>query len=96
MKPGKDQTATATLEIINKLGLHARAAAKLCELTATFDAKIEISKDSLTVGGTSLMALLMLGAAKGATINVSAAGPDAAAAVEAISALVSARFGEQY
>lgn len=82
------------LEIRNKRGLHARASAKFVQTVEQFDADVRVSRSGETVGGTSIMGLMMLGAAPGCTIEVSAAGKDAAAAIEALSRLVNSRFGE--
>lgn len=85
---------TADLLITNKRGLHARASAKFVQLVEEFDAEVEVSKDSQTVGGTSIMGLMMLGAAMGDTIMISADGEDAETAVSALCDLVEAKFGE--
>ena len=83
-----------TIRIVNKRGLHARAAAKICETAAPFTAKITVTKDNTTVGARSLMALLMLGAGIGSHVIVRAEGADAAEAAEAMRALISAGFHE--
>ncbi len=83
------------IKIINKRGLHARASAKFVKLVEGFDADIRVSKDGHVVGGTSIMGLMMLAASPGCTIHVSASGPDGAAALKAIQALVEDRFGEE-
>ena len=82
------------LPIINKRGLHARAAAKFVQTVEKFDAKITVTKDGQSVGGDSMMGLLMLGAAPGTSICVSARGREADSALEAIAALLADRFGE--
>jgi len=82
------------MAIVNRKGLHARATAKLVQCVERFDAEVTVSKGGETVGGTSIMGILTLGAGMGATIVVTATGPDAAAALEAIAALVADRFGE--
>ncbi len=82
------------MAIVNRKGLHARATAKFVQCVETFDAEITVSKGGETVGGTSIMGILTLGAGIGSTITVTAKGPDAAAAMEAIAALVANRFGE--
>ena len=82
------------LTIVNRRGLHARASAKLVKLVETFDADVQVSKDGQTVGGTSIMGLMMLAASKGSVISVNAAGEDAEAAVEALAMLVRNRFDE--
>ena len=83
-----------TLEIVNRKGLHARATAKLVQCVDRFDAEVTVSRCGETVGGTSIMGILTLGAGPGMTITVTAAGAQAAEALEAISALVANRFGE--
>ena len=84
----------ATLEIVNIRGLHARASRKMAELALTFQSRIVVRKDDEEADATSLMDLMMLGAGIGSEITVSAEGADEAAAIAAISQLVSDRFGE--
>jgi phosphocarrier protein len=86
---------TRTVHITNKRGLHARASAKFVTLAASLPASVEVEKDGSKVCGTSIMGLMMLGAAKGDTIVISAAGEGAQEAIEALSALVEARFHEE-
>ncbi|MEI8358941.1 MAG: hypothetical protein RL698_2323 [Pseudomonadota bacterium] len=83
-----------TFEIKNRLGLHARAAAQLVGLTASFKSDVTIEKDGQSVNGKSIMGLMMLGAGLGSTIEVEAQGEDAAQALDAIAALIDARFNE--
>ncbi|MBZ9938123.1 HPr family phosphocarrier protein [Mesorhizobium sp. BR1-1-16] len=83
------------LAIVNRRGLHARASAKFVQLADSFNATITVSKDQNTVGGTSIMGLMMLAAGIGSSIHVTADGPEAAAALEAIAHLVADRFGEE-
>jgi phosphocarrier protein len=83
------------VEIVNKKGLHARASAKFVQAAEQFDAAITVTRGHETVGGTSIMGLMMLAAAPGTTITISATGTDAEAAVEALCALVASRFGEE-
>ena len=85
---------TRDIVIINKKGLHARATAKFVQCCEAYEAVITITKDEETVGGNSIMAILTLGAAKGATLRVTATGRDAEQALDALEALVSSRFGE--
>ncbi len=85
---------TRRLEIINQRGLHARASRKLAELAIVFDARITIRRDDDEADATSLMDLMMLGAGRGSDIEVSAEGPQAAEALDAIAALVADKFGE--
>jgi phosphocarrier protein len=83
------------VEVTNKRGLHARASAKFVTLAASLPAAVEVEKDGSKVCGTSIMGLMMLGAAKGDSIVISASGDGADAAVEALTALVQARFHEE-
>ena len=83
------------LPIVNKRGLHARASAKFVQMVERFEAEIWVTKGSETVGGTSIMGLMMLSAGPGTSIVVSAAGPQAQAALDAISELVAAKFNEE-
>ena len=85
---------TRDLTIVNKKGLHARAAAKFVQCAERYAATVTVSKDQHSVGGTSIMGLMMLAAGIGSTIRVTAAGTDAEAALVALSALVADRFGE--
>ena len=83
------------LLITNKRGLHARASAKFVQTVERFNADIWVTRGGETVGGTSIMGLMMLSAAPGTTIMVSAAGPEAEAALEAISQLIADKFHEE-
>jgi phosphocarrier protein len=83
------------LTIVNKRGLHARASARFVQTAERFDAEVTVTKDATTVGGTSIMGLMMLAASPGSVISVAAEGPEAEAAVEAIAALVADYFGEE-
>ena len=83
-----------TLEIVNRKGLHARATAKFVQCIDGFDAVVTVSRCGETVGGTSIMGILTLGAGPGMTITVTAAGAQAVEVMEAITALVANRFGE--
>jgi phosphocarrier protein len=83
------------LLIINKRGLHARASAKFVQLVEKFSAEVWVTRGSETVGGTSIMGLMMLAAGPGTTVTVSAIGPEAQAAVDAIAALVADKFNEE-
>ncbi len=86
------------IKIINKLGLHARAAAKLVKLASSFESKIEISRQdpdqSKTVNGKSIMGVMMLAASKETEIILLAEGPDEETALTEIEALIADRFGE--
>jgi len=83
------------LMIVNKRGLHARASAKFVQLVGGFDADVKVEKDGVSVGGTSIMGLMMLAASPGCAISVSASGPEAVAVMDALEELVSDRFGEE-
>jgi len=83
------------LEITNKKGLHARASAKFVQTVERFDCEVRVTRGGETVGGTSIMGLMMLSAGPGCCITVAATGPEAAAAMEALTELVKSRFGEE-
>ena len=83
------------LQIINKRGLHARASAKFVQMVERFNAEVWVTKGGETVGGTSIMGLMMLAAGPGTTVVVSATGPEAQAAVDAIAGLVADKFNEE-
>ncbi|MCA8889203.1 MAG: HPr family phosphocarrier protein [Parvularculaceae bacterium] len=89
-----DGAVSRTVIILNQRGLHARASAKFCAVAASWDADVRVTKDEFTVGGKSIMGLLMLGAGRGAEITISAAGPQAQEAVETLTRLVAEKFGE--
>ena len=82
------------LPIVNRKGLHARATAKFVQCVEGFDALITVTRNGETVGGTSIMGILTLGAGIGCSILVTAEGTQAAEALEAIASLVAHRFGE--
>ena len=86
---------SARVIIPNKRGLHARASAKIVEASARFQSEIHVVKDGNAVNGRSIMGLMMLAAAPGTTIRVSALGPDADAAITAITELVESKFNEE-
>jgi phosphocarrier protein HPr len=83
------------VQIVNKNGLHARPAAEIVKLAAKFQAEITIVKDDLDVNGKSIMGVMMLAAEHGSTIVFRAEGPDADAALDALTTLVSNKFGER-
>jgi phosphocarrier protein HPr len=85
---------TKDLAIVNERGLHARASAKFVKCAESFDADVSVSRDGQTVPGTSIMGLMMLGAAIGTSITVKATGPEAEAAMSALDALVASKFDE--
>lgn len=80
--------------IVNRRGLHARAAAKFVKIAEQFEAEIEVAKDGVVVPGTSIMGLMMLAAATGSTLEIAARGPEAEAALDALLALIAAGFDE--
>ncbi|MFK8253814.1 HPr family phosphocarrier protein [Ancylobacter terrae] len=82
------------LFIVNKRGLHARASAKFVQTVERFDALVRVTRCGETVGGTSIMGLMMLAAAPGTSILVEASGREAQAVIEALDALIADRFGE--
>ncbi len=82
------------ITIINKLGLHARAAAKLVTCASEFHSNIQLSNNEQTVNGKSIMGVMMLAAGKGTVLLLSAEGEDETAAMEALEALIRDRFGE--
>ncbi|MDQ8158313.1 MAG: HPr family phosphocarrier protein [Gemmatimonadota bacterium] len=86
--------AERLVQIVNKHGLHARPAAEMVKAASRFKSDITISRDDLEVNGKSIMGVMMLAAEFGATITLRATGPDADDALDALSALVAARFGE--
>jgi len=87
-------SASQRVEIVNERGLHARASAKFVKLASTFDAQIEVVRDDQKVDARSIMGLMMLAAGPGSAIVISATGPEAMAAVNALAALVADRFEE--
>ena len=82
------------LTIVNKRGLHARASARFARTAECFDAELSVTRDGVTVGGTSIMGLMMLAAGPGSTILVQSTGAQAREALEAIITLVEAGFDE--
>jgi len=92
--PG-DGPLVRELAITNKRGLHARASAKFVQMVERFTAEITVTRGSETVGGNSIMGLMMLAAAPGTSIIVTAKGPQAREALDALTELVGSRFGEE-
>jgi phosphocarrier protein HPr len=84
-----------SVTIVNKRGLHARAAAKFVKLSDTFDADIRVAKGGVEVSGLSIMGLMMLAAAPGCSIEITASGAEAAEAMAALEQLVADKFGEE-
>ncbi|KIT17995.1 HPr family phosphocarrier protein [Jannaschia aquimarina] len=87
--------ARDSLEIVNEKGLHARASARFVETVERFDAEATVSRDGIAAAGDSIMGLLMLGAAKGTSIDVETAGRQADDLLDALRTLVAGRFGEE-
>ena len=88
-------STSRTVEMRNKRGLHARASAKFVTLASGLPAEVQVEKDGSSVCGTSIMGLMMLGAAYGDSITISAQGNGAEQAVAALAELVEAKFGEE-
>ena len=86
--------ASRTVDVLNKRGLHARASARFVTLASTLSVEVLVEKDGSSVCGTSIMGLMMLGAAMGDRITISADGDGAEAAVTALAELVEGKFGE--
>jgi phosphocarrier protein HPr len=86
---------SAEAEIVNKLGLHARASAKLTQVASRFGAEVWLSRDGRRVNAKSIMGVMMLAAGKGARLVIEAEGADAEEAMDAIVALIAGRFGEE-
>jgi phosphocarrier protein len=82
------------VEIINKLGLHARASAKLTQVAGQFSANVWVSRNGRRVNAKSIMGVMMMAAAQGSTLLVETEGPDEAQALEAVIRLIAARFEE--
>ena len=81
--------------VVNQLGLHARAAARFVHVATRFESRIRVARDSKEMDGKSIMGILLLAASRGATLVVTADGPDEGAAVEALVELVQSGFGEE-
>lgn len=86
---------TRELAITNKRGLHARASAKFVQMVERFQSTITVTRNAETVGGNSIMGLMMLAAGPGTSVIVSAVGPDAQDAIAALTKLVESKFGEE-
>lgn len=97
--PAADDAAPGTVSreipITNKRGLHARASAKFVQMVERFNADVTVTRNGETVGGTSIMGLMMLSAGPGTSILVAAKGAEAQAALDAITELVTNKFGEE-
>lgn len=82
-------------EIVNRLGLHARAAAKLVQTAGSFASRVSVQKDGEEVDAKSILGLLLLAAAQGSRVTIRCEGSDEEAALQAVTALIAARFGEE-
>lgn len=89
-----DDSAEGTFDIVNDLGLHARAASRFVQVANGFKSEVQVEKDGQTVNGKSIMGVLMLVASKGTKINVRTRGADAGPALEALRVLTADGFGE--
>jgi phosphocarrier protein HPr len=83
-----------TVTVVNVLGMHARAAARFVRLASTFVSQVRVNRDGRMIDGKSIMGLLLLAAARGAAITISVDGPDEAAAIDALCALVERGFDD--
>jgi phosphocarrier protein len=90
----EDGTLERVVTIVNKRGLHARAAARFVKLAGQFDANVMVTHKDTSVSGRSIMGLMMLAAAPGSEVRLQATGPQAEAALAAIAALIAAKFEE--
>jgi phosphocarrier protein HPr len=93
-KPAPTGAVVRVFAIANRKGLHARASAKFVQTVEKFDADVRVTRCGETVGGTSIMALMMLAASPGTSITVEATGNEAAEVIDALAALINSRFGE--
>ncbi len=82
------------IEIVNRLGLHARASAKLTQLASSFECEVWMSRDGRRVNAKSIMGVMMLAAAKGSSVELETDGPDEQQAMDALAALIEDKFGE--
>jgi phosphocarrier protein HPr len=94
-KTDSSGSVTRILKIVNEKGLHARASAKFVQMVERFDANVIVSHKGESAGGNSIMGLMMLAAAMGTSITVTATGPQAQDVITALDALVSTKFGEE-
>lgn len=92
--PGTVGMTTRSVTVVNQLGVHARAAAKFVHVASRFDARIRIAKDGRDMDGKSILGILLLAAARGTTVTITADGRDEQDAIDALSALIESGFGE--
>ena len=83
-----------SVRVVNQLGMHARAAAKFVHLATRYESRVKVARDAREIDGKSIMGILLLAAARGSTITISADGRDERGAVDALVALVESGFGE--
>ena len=95
LPPLREGAVVRELTICNKKGLHARASARFVQTVEKFDAEVRVMRCGETVGGTSIMGLMMLAAGPGTMVTVSAIGPEAQQAVDALAALIADKFNEE-
>jgi phosphocarrier protein len=88
-------TVRRVVQIVNKKGLHARASARFVQMVERFDAAVVVRRGTETVGGTSIMGLMMLAAGPGTMLTIEATGKDAAAVIEALASLIAKGFNEE-
>lgn len=93
-RPAIEGAVVRQLTICNRKGLHARASAKFVQTVEKFDADVRVMRCGETVGGTSIMGLMMLAASPGTSITVEATGKEAAEVIDALTTLIDSRFGE--
>jgi phosphocarrier protein HPr len=93
--PKRHDSMVRVLSIVNSRGLHARASAKFVQTVEKFDAEVTVTRGGESVGGTSIMGLMMLAAGPGTSITIEASGPQAIEVLAALESLVTGRFGEQ-
>jgi phosphocarrier protein len=94
-EPASTEPVSREVPVINKRGLHARASAKFVQMVERFNAEVWVTRNGETVGGTSIMGLMMLAAGIGTSVTISAAGPQAQEAVDALTELMATKFGEE-
>ena len=94
MEVGNFRVTSRSVTVVNALGLHARAAARFVHLAARFTSQVRVSRDTKVMDGKSIMGILLLAAARGTTLTISAEGTDEQAAVNALADLVQTGFGE--
>ena len=91
----EDGVVSREFQIVNQRGLHARASAKFVQVAGSFRASVDVERDGVKVGGTSIMGLMMLAASPGSSIRVTARGPEAPQVMAALEDLIASRFGEE-